>query len=202
MSTYDSDGAHSYHHGKLRTALVNEALRRLEAGEENALGLREVARAAGVSPAAPYRHFKNRAALMESVATIGFRRLKNTVLAAAETTPLPGRLQAMGLAYVRFALYHTHLFRLMFSSELDKRSNAELAAASDSAFAPLIEEAERVGGRSSQELALASWAFVHGLSSLLLDRQILSQDTAGAEALAERLLTGFGISPLRGFERG
>jgi hypothetical protein len=118
------------------------------------------------------------------------------VLAAAEVAQMPNRLQAMGLAYVRFALYHTHLFRLMFSPEIDKRGNTELAEAADNAFAPLIEEAERAGGPSAQELALASWAFVHGLSGLLLDRQILAQDTAGAEALARRLLAGYGIVPL------
>src|SRR5687768_2538693 len=117
----------AYHHGDLRQALLDAALPLLRTGGPQALTLRAVARAAGVSQTAPYRHFTDRSALVGAVAEDGFRRL-HAELIAAVTSPAKtlgkapetarGGLQAVALAYVRFALAHPAEYRVMFGGEL------------------------------------------------------------------------------------
>src|SRR4051812_23169484 len=92
----------------------------LEAQGAEGLGLRELARVVGVSAAAPYRHFDSKTALLEALAVTGFRDFALAVDLAARGVAQPDRLDAMGRAYVRFALDHANLFRLMFSPELKR----------------------------------------------------------------------------------
>ena len=171
MSTSVGAGHKSYHHGDLREALIEAAMNALMTGGEANVGLREVARRAGVSPAAPYRHFKNRADLLAGVAATGFRRFRETLLAAQLGLPPSLHLAAMGQGYVAFARDNPALFRLMFSSGLDRGPDDDLKTAADAAFAPLVDAALREAGEDPFETALAAWAFVHGLSMLLLDEQ-------------------------------
>src|SRR5215217_6274745 len=100
-----------YHHGNLRHALLEAALVILEKEGEAGLGLRDLARAVGVSPAAPYRHFDSRAALLEALAVTGFQRFTAAMDAVAETAP-QNPMAAMGQTYVLFALENPGLFRL------------------------------------------------------------------------------------------
>ena len=185
MSTSAPEGG--YHHGKLRETLVEAALERLQTEGPTALGLRELARGVGVSPSAPYRHFADRQALLEAVATEGFRRFSATMSEAAAGLPDTEQLEAMARAYVRFAVGAPHLFRLMFSAEIEHRRDPALAAAAKAAYASLAAAAAREDAGAPAKVAITAWAFVHGLSVLLIDQQILGVSASGADTLVEQL---------------
>ena len=187
----------SYHHGDLRRALLEAAVPILRKGGPSALTLRAVARAAGVSQAAPYRHFTDRAALIAAVADDGFQRLHARLREAAENPAKTLRkrgqtaragLQAIALAYVQFALEHPDEYRIMFGSEL----------AADPSIAPasrhqvfqflrdgiaMLQREQLVKAGDVHAMAITSWALVHGLVMLALDGQVRSKATPSAEAL-------------------
>jgi len=177
-----------YHHGDLRNALLEAALQILEREGEAGLGLRDVARAVGVSPAAPYRHFDSRAALLEALAVTGFQRFTRAMEDVAASQPRD-MLSAMGKTYVLFALNNSALFRLMFSAQLRRDNRPGLRMAADAAFATLRQV---TGGddRSGRVAALAAWARVHGLAVLLLDGQIALQAGEDIEALIAAIVEG------------
>lgn len=176
-----------YHHGNLRQALLEAALIILEKEGEAGLGLRDLARAVGVSPAAPYRHFDSRLALLEALAVTGFQRFAARMEAVAASGPADP-MAAMGKTYVIFALQNANLFRLMFSPRLKKDGRPGLRMAADAAFETLRHVA---GGdvRSGRIKALAAWAKVHGLAVLLLDGQIAIRAGEDSEALVEEILS-------------
>jgi AcrR family transcriptional regulator len=152
----------------LRETLVATALRLLQEGEEP--GLRAVARAAGVSAMAPYRHFADKAALMTAVAEAGFDRLRAR-LEAADALPTgelntdEGReaLLRQGLAYIAFAREEPLLFRLMFG----QASGCASAAAAQSVLAR--RAATLVAPEAVPAAVLACWSIVHGLAALRRD---------------------------------
>lgn len=188
MST--SPRKRAYHHANLRPALLAAARRMLERDGPDALSLREVARRAGVSHNAPYRHFPDRAALLAALAAEGFDALAAEMRAAAAGAPHARRRGDIGAAYVRFALAAPGLFRLMFGGRVRAQDHADLAAAGQRAYAVLAGETGAVGEASAR--AIAAWATVHGLAHLLLDGQIASVrgDRAAAEKLIEQILGG------------
>ena len=175
-----------YHHGNLRQALLEAALIILEKEGEAGLGLRDLARAVGVSAAAPYRHFDSRAALLEALAVTGFQRFSTAMEAVAAGNP-PDPMAAMGKTYVLFALNNANLFRLMFSPQLKKDGRPGLRMAADAAFDTLRHV---VGGdmQTGRIKALAAWAKVHGLSILLLDGQIALRAGEDTEALIAEII--------------
>ncbi len=175
-----------YHHGNLRQALLEAALIILEKEGEAGLGLRDLARAVGVSAAAPYRHFDSRAALLEALAVTGFLRFSAAMEGVAESKPADP-MAAMGKTYVLFALSNANLFRLMFSPQLKKDGRPGLRIAADAAFDTLRHV---VGGdmRAGRIKALAAWAKVHGLSILLLDGQIALRAGEDTEALIAEIV--------------
>lgn len=184
-----------YHHGALREALVSAAIALLDEGSP--LSLRAVARRAGVSHAAPYHHFSDRRALVAAVAEEGLVRLRSCLARAGEVySEEPGRrLLEVGVAYVRFALEHRPLFRLIFSSELSNREGLpELQAAYAGTWQMLTEMAGELRGPGNDPDSLASfalrgWAMVHGLANLLLDDQVPGVRTVDdAERVARRIL--------------
>ena len=175
-----------YHHGNLRQALLEAALIILEKDGEAGLGLRDLARAVGVSAAAPYRHFDSRAALLEALAVTGFQRFSAAMSAVAESAPADP-MAAMGKTYVLFALENANLFRLMFSPQLKKDGRPGLRMAADAAFDTLRHV---VGGdvQTGRIKALAAWAKVHGLAILLLDGQIAIRAGEDTEALIAEII--------------
>ncbi|GLQ12261.1 TetR family transcriptional regulator [Devosia yakushimensis] len=175
-----------YHHGNLRQALLEAALIILEREGEAGLGLRDLARAVGVSAAAPYRHFDSRAALLEALAVTGFQRFTAAMEAIPATNP-PDLMAAMGKTYVLFALDNANLFRLMFSPQLSKDGRPGLRIAADMAFDTLRHVS---GGdtRTGRIAALAAWARVHGLAVLLLDGQIALRAGEDTEALIAEIV--------------
>lgn len=189
MSTSTPDA--SYHHGDLKRALLDAALEILEQDGAENVGLRQLARRVGVSPAAPYRHFSSRQALLEAVAAEGFWRFA-TMMNAKESEHEPGQLlPALAEAYVRFSLVQPALFRLMFSREVDKRANPQLKAAAIEAYASLARAAAREVPEAPSEGAVIAWSFVHGLSMLLLDEQILGVSPENTDSLVRNLARRF-----------
>jgi AcrR family transcriptional regulator len=173
----------TYHHGDLRAALVLAAMELLEESGETELPLRAVARRAGVSPAAPYRHYADREALISAVATVGYRELAERLAAAHPSPSTPEQLASVAVAYVLFALERPALFRIMFSEPCD-RDNEERVAATAAVSQYLRAIVERTFPEAEVEaLSTAVWALVHGLAFLYLDGKL---DASTPSAVAER----------------
>src|SRR5262245_59269617 len=164
-----------YHHGNLRQALIDAALDLIAEKGPAGFTFAEAARHAGVSPAAPYRHFRDRDALMADVARRGFERFEQQ-LAAAWNEGRPDRRAAfdrLGRAYLAFAREEPAYFSAMFESGLSLAEHRELQEAGDRAFAVLRGACETlvaglpVGKRPpAMMLALLVWSLSHGIASL------------------------------------
>jgi len=166
-----------YHHGNLREALVEAALALIAEKGPAGFTVAEAARLAGVSPAAPYRHFRDAEALLAEIALRGFERFA-TVVAAAwnEGRPDPVRsVEALGQAYLAFARQEPAYYAAMFETHIPFEAHAELLSASQRAFAILREAAERLTATLPREkrppslmMALHIWALSHGIASLFV----------------------------------
>lgn len=203
-----SDNRRPYHHGDLRASLVVTASQLLEAEGAAALSLRRVAREAGVSHAAPYRHFRDKHELLEAVAAAGFRSLESQLEAIAEHHPDDPRRQIFEScrAYVAETLASPARAHLMFGGFLDRsRRSAELTAAIEASFGAFVATVRRGEGTlfrdlPTRDLVLALWSATHGLALLASADQLRELDPGkGSEALAERLLelllAGLGSEP-------
>ncbi len=164
----------SYHHGALRAALIRSAREILESEGYEALTLRAAARRAGVSQAAPYNHFADKAALLAAIAALGFKEFAAAMRRemSAAKDPL-ARLNATGIAYVAFATSNPGLFKLMFGSSVHQASgDADLDAARTSAYEVLrgavhAAQSEPRDAMQDEIESLRSWAFVHGLATMI-----------------------------------
>lgn len=163
----------AYHHGDLKAALRAEAERILVERGVAEVGLREVARALGVSHNAPYRHFANREALLADIAAGGFQRLGAMYAEAIRPVDPIARVTAIGHNYLRFALAEPAVFRLMMGKDLAKPQYVGLKSAADGVFALVRAEllAADVPDPAIAE-TLALWSMVHGIAILLLDDRI------------------------------
>ena len=166
-----------YHHGGLREALIEATLQLVvERGAEN-FTLADACRAAGVTTAAPYRHFQGKQEILAEIASRGFVDLKNRAMAIVAEKG-EGTLEgiiALGQAYVAFAVEETAVFRLMFGQEPSLKKAEHVLGAGHSCFANLIHQValycERNHVRGDpQQIALRLWTFVHGAASLLIDQ--------------------------------
>jgi AcrR family transcriptional regulator len=165
--------SHGYHHGDLRAACLFAGMELLDEGDEEALSLRAVARRAGVSANAPYRHFADKNALLAALATKGFQMLAQSMSEFDSTAPAGEEFVALGQSYVRFALAHPSLFRLMYGHPCTRYS-AEAQAAADDSNAVLMARVARLVPESQQMMfAVGSWSLVHGLASLILDGKLI-----------------------------
>ena len=176
----------TYHHGDLRAALVEAGLTLLATRSADDLSLREVARAVGVSATAVYRHFPDKRALMGALAAEGLAKLAQAQHAAAEEAGggVAG-FNATGRAYVRFALAHPALFRLMFSNPV--RADLLSAPADETADAMAFlraNAAEVAGGADARRVALQAWSIAHGLAMLMLDGQVPPSEETVAQVIA------------------
>jgi len=170
-------GRGRYHHGDLRSALLEVAVEAIGEHGLSGLSLRDCARRLGVSHAAPYRHFVDKDALLMAIAGDGFAMLVDAGRAAMEGLDDPrDRLDAYGVAYVRFAMDHPEHHRVMFTSEIGEDAVPKGAIVTSTAsFELLLECASAVVGVPKEEAtvpALAFWSLVHGLSMLILDGRI------------------------------
>lgn len=177
----------AYHHGDLRTALVETAARMAAETGPTSVTLREVARRAGVSQAAPYHHFADKAALLAAVAEEGFRLFdahQAEALAEAPEEPVE-RLAALGVSYLRFALASPHYFQVMFRPSLVECTRSPdfdtLAGRAFQRLLTVTTEARRASGRTDADpypAALAMWAIPHGLAGLALEQSATQRMTA------------------------
>jgi len=163
-----------YHHGNLRRALLDAALALFAERGTFDFTFRELARAAGVTHNAPYRHFAGRPELLAALREEGLSRLalhEEAALATAGADPR-AKVTALGEAYMKFALAEPVVFRLVLAYPLEAGvASASRDTASYRLLEETLEEARRVGAvrkdLSAKELALAAWSLVHGISSLL-----------------------------------
>ena len=166
----------AYHHGDLRRALVEAALEVADREGFEALTSRALARKLGVSHAAPARHFPNRGSLLAEVAAEAFERFAAALAQAAKGHTAEAAFAAMGRAYVRFAVDHPGLLRLMFNPELETLAepSERLQSASDHAYAVLQSGARQALGDAASEADVAAaafygWSLAHGAASLWID---------------------------------
>ncbi|MBC8077831.1 MAG: TetR/AcrR family transcriptional regulator [Chloroflexales bacterium] len=200
----------AYHHGDLRNALIAAGRALLSEEGVSGLDLRKVARRAGVSHAAPYRHFADKQALLAAIAEDGFQRLGSSIdaaLAAADAAPRD-QLMALGWAYTQFALENPAHMREMFSGlTIDRATYPSLYAASKHIFnrtITMIQSCQARGALAAGDptyITLAAWSQIHGLAMLLLEDQI--PEARGNRVMAHELVRVcittlyWGLAPLQ-----
>jgi AcrR family transcriptional regulator len=166
-----------YHHGDLRRALLETAVKTIAQHGVDALSLRELAARAGVSPGAPYHHFSNRSELVASIAEEGFTRLEAQLIAAREAAPdnSSARLEALGLAYVTFAASSPGHFRVMFHGDSKSSAPTEAGLRTFNILRDAVIACQQAGEAPRGDptgLVLVAWSAVHGFATLWVDRAL------------------------------
>ncbi|MFT7139238.1 MAG: AcrR family transcriptional regulator [Candidatus Azotimanducaceae bacterium] len=196
-----------YHHGNLREALIEEAIRLLEIEGLAGLTLRRVAREVGVSQAAPYSHFKDKQALLLAVCVAGYDRFSERMRTEAGGSTGPAYIAGLGRGYIYFALENPALFQLMFDGELQ-----DLPESAPSG--PNFGEGYRMLDRGLAQFPIPyfeddalsraiSWGVVHGLAQLLLSGR-MKPEHHGYDGLDEfirstmdKFVGGVELSPVK-----
>jgi AcrR family transcriptional regulator len=192
-----------YHHGDLRRALVDAARRLLEADGPSALSLRAVAREAGVSPAAPYHHFKDKGELLDAVAHEGWMMLDQAMSDAKAKAADADKLTSLGISYVCFARDNPALYRVMYDAARDKEAlPMQLQDGEDSAYCKvrdtMIELGADPAAETDLELAtIAAWCAAHGLAEMAGFKQFehLKETLGGEQAFLSAVLKHMGLFP-------
>lgn len=172
--------SNTYHHGDLRNALIIAAAELIEENGSLDFAMIDAARRAGVSSAAPYRHFRDRDALLESVAILGFLGLTTASMDAVAGTKRGSAdaIVALGKSYINYITQRAAFHDLMFGDVGLRAMDSDSAELKTSGFYVLVDavqaycEAEQVSGENPTELATKLWAMVHGLSMLSLNKKI------------------------------
>ena len=188
--------ASTYHHGDLRGALVRAAEQLLEMHGAAGLSLREAAKLAGVSHAAPYRHFRSKSQLLEAVAKAGFERLTASIETVRDDYPGDPvkQLMAAGQSYVEWAIANPQRTRLMYGGMMKSASIPDdLYESAESAYQAIyqvMDEGRRLNifaGDDTDTMVVSAWSLVHGLTMLLLGSSKL--DPAGPDDVKELVHT-------------
>ena len=190
-----------YHHGDLSRALVLAGRRILESDGPAALSLRAVAREAGVSPAAPYHHFKDKSELLEAVAGEGWHELGEAIAAARASAASPREaLREIGVAYVRFARDNPAIYRVMYDGAADLATMPDHAKQDGSAWHCVAEAVIEAGADASDELELkliniAAWCAAHGIAEMAGFREFepLKVALGGEDAFIRAVLAHIGL---------
>jgi len=166
-----------YHHGRLRRALIDTAVKAIAKHGVDSLSLRELAARAGVSPGAPYHHFASRDELLSSIAEEGFQRLEARLIAARDAAPddASARLEALGLAYVAFAVSAPGYFRVMFHGDAKSSRPTEAGLRAFDLLRDAIvacQEAGQTPQGDPMALVVLAWSAVHGFATLWVDRAL------------------------------
>ena len=172
---------HAYHHGDLKNALRSAASELLARRGAEAVSLREISQAAGVSHAAAYRHYADKQALLADLAEAGFRELtavSRRVLARTRGGPLV-QLQACGRAYIAFGVGQPHLLQLMFGSVITEWESHEALVDAARQLAAMLagivaegQARNEIRAGDVRDLTLAAWSLVHGLALLIAGRRL------------------------------
>jgi AcrR family transcriptional regulator len=191
-----------YHHGDLRSALLERAELTVRESGLDSLSLRELARSIGVSHAAPRRHFRDRNALLDALAVAGFARLRNVLQESlsAATDDFRDQVSQVALGYVRFATDNPALLELMVTGKHQAYASAELGAAADECFGlmlALVGAGQAHGQLEPDDLAAVStvlFATLQGLAALTTGGMIDKDDLDRLTAYAVRTLLR-GLAP-------
>lgn len=178
-----------YHHGELRTALLDAAERALNDDPNRALSIRSLASELGVSATAPHAHFKNKADLLAALATRGFAKLRIETIAGHDTSaPHADRIEHLAQAYLRFSARNVGLYKLMFTTGVTLEDYPDLFQASRASYGVLQDALRDMHPEETAEQtdkrALAAWAIVHGMSALLSEQRI------PADIISDRSIDG------------
>lgn len=192
-----------YHHGDLPSALKSAALALVTSKGAKGFTLKEAAQRARVSVAAPYHHFENREALLAEIAQEGFAELATELELAGSTTDSRGRLEAIGRAYVAFAVKNPSRFRVMFDDEIRKEQYPALLETSKTAFGTMIQALQphytetSSKGRETFVLDLATecWSLCYGVAMLFVGGLYTE---IGLNPSCDQLITG----AIRALQRG
>jgi AcrR family transcriptional regulator len=196
--------ARPYHHGDLRRALIDAARRILEAEGPSALSLRAVAREAGVSPAAPYHHFKDKGELLEAVAQEGWQMLEEVIAEAKAKAASPEEaLHEIGVGYVCFARDNPALYRVMYDTARENEALPdEMHEDKDSAYCKVRDTMVEAGGDPNDEIDLelatiAAWCAAHGLAEMAGFKQfnLLKEAVGGEEQFLRAIFRHMGLGP-------
>jgi AcrR family transcriptional regulator len=196
--------ARPYHHGDLRRALIDAASRVLEAEGPSALSLRAVAREAGVSPAAPYHHFKDKTELLEAVAHEGWVMLDAALAKAKAQAPSAREaMNELGVAYVCFARENPALYRVMYDTARDREDLPDqMQGDKDSAYCKVRDTLVEAGADPNETLDIelattAAWCSAHGLAEMAGFKQFqhLKDACGGERAFFKAIFQHMGLVP-------
>lgn len=194
-----------HHHGALRETLIEEAQRLISAHGVEGFTMADACRAAGVTTAAPYKHFGNREELIAEVSALGFRRLTDRMETARAEHP-PGSIEgtiAVGHAYLSFVSSDPEMFHLMWGTTRESFKNGSVESAGGACFDALISTIEPLKKElgldviDTIEMALALWSAMHGLASLILGQRLKMIEGLDVDVLVERCTRTY----LSGLER-
>jgi AcrR family transcriptional regulator len=190
----------AYHHGNLRATLIDAGLQLIEEKGVPGLTLRDIGARADVSRTAAYRHFASKSELLDAISELGFTQFADSLEAAKleAGSRFADRMDAMGLAYVRFAAEHPAHFQVMFSGprKLDAEDASEAGVRAFGVLEQTIREAQEAGEirrGDPREQAMLAWAQVHGISALGLDQ--FTGGDGSMVRMATRVLIG-GLAPI------
>lgn len=178
-----------YHHGDLRDTLIRAADALLAERGLEGFTLRETARRAGVSPAAPSHHFGGTAGLLTEIAALGYQELADRLALAGATGTTADRLKAQGVAYVRFAVDFPGRFHLMFRHDLLVRDQPSLEQATGRAWDSLEKTVLAIRGQSEdaeldaegEAMLIGIWSTAHGFAHLTLDKKLARIADCGSD---------------------
>ncbi len=197
MSSVEESKKERYHHGRLRAALLEAALQLIDEQGLDALTLRRLARRVGVTHAAPYRHFRNKAELVAAVATQGFEQLaerlaKHQKLARATDRARPKWLAGLGAAYVSYARQHPAQFRIMFPTNTAAQHGERLSEGRELLWEQMKAAAQTVCDTGTvrrdrlTKFARLLWCQIHGVAMLCNDSRL--PPASGVEATSATLI--------------
>jgi AcrR family transcriptional regulator len=190
-----------YHHGDLSRALVAAGRRILEAEGPDAMSLRAVAREAGVSPAAPYHHFKDKGELLDAVALEGWDELGDAIAAARASVADPrAAITEIGVAYVGFARRNPALYRIMYRAACDRETMPDTTKDKGGGWSQVSEAILAAGvhpqnDREMQVIQIAAWCSAHGVAEMAGFKEFdtLKKELGGEEAFVRAVLKHVGI---------
>jgi len=199
-----------YHHGNLRNALIVAAAELIEERGSSDFSMIDASRRAGVSSAAPYRHFKDKDALLEAVCQVAFMAMEEATetAAVAQDIGTPEHIIALGNAYIKFVVDHPAFYELMWGDYGIRAMDADAVELQSSGFGLLVESVQALcdtaGIKNCDAIALSTqlWAMVHGLSGLTLNKH-LEKFIPGVdvysllESGAKTFLAGLSAAPAR-----